>query len=175
VSVPISLTVNGKAIPASKIELLVKQEVAQGKQPDSPQLRDAVKRNLVVREVLIQEADKQGFGTRPEVKAALENAIWDLEAQRDGISLSKLIGGVQESIACGVSLGIQPSIAELLNVIDRELAAGYQRIKLKVKPGWDLEVLKRVRERWYAAGRILDGTQGGRLVGACRDQGGARQ
>lgn len=81
-------------------------------------------------------------------KGALENAIWDLEAQRGGLSISKLIGGVRESIACGVSLGIQSSIPELLQVIERELAAGYQRIKLKVKPGWDLEVLERVRHRW---------------------------
>lgn len=81
-------------------------------------------------------------------KAALENAIWDLEAQRDGISLAKLIGGSQETIPCGVSLGIQPSVAELLSVIERELSAGYQRVKLKVKPGWDLEILKQVRERW---------------------------
>lgn len=67
-------TVNGKAIPASKVELMVKQVVAQGKQTDSPQLREAIKRELIGREVLIQEADKQGFGTRAEVKAALENA-----------------------------------------------------------------------------------------------------
>ena len=84
----------------------------------------------------------------PMARAALENAIWDLEAQREGISLAKLIGGVQESIPCGVSLGIQPGVPELLDVIERELAAGYQRIKLKVKPGWDMEMLKRVRERW---------------------------
>ncbi|MES2015625.1 MAG: peptidyl-prolyl cis-trans isomerase [Pseudomonadota bacterium] len=69
-----SVTVNGKAIPLSKIELAVKQEVAQGKQPDSPQLRAYIKQGLVVREVLLQAADKQGFGTRPEVKATLENA-----------------------------------------------------------------------------------------------------
>ena len=81
-------------------------------------------------------------------KAALENAIWDLEAQREGISLSKLLGGVQETIPCGVSLGIQASIPELLGMIEKELAAGYQRIKLKVKPGWDVEVLERVRHRW---------------------------
>lgn len=67
-------TVNGKAIPASKVELMVKQVVAQGKQTDTPQLREAIKRELIGREVLIQEADKQGFGTRAEVKAALENA-----------------------------------------------------------------------------------------------------
>jgi peptidyl-prolyl cis-trans isomerase C len=67
-------TVNGKAIPASRVDQVVKQVVAQGKQTDSPQLREAIKRDLIGREVLIQEADKQGFGTRPEVKAALENA-----------------------------------------------------------------------------------------------------
>ena len=84
----------------------------------------------------------------PMAKAALENAIWDLEAQREGISLSRLIGGVRESIPCGVSLGIQSSIPELLAIIERELDAGYQRIKLKCKPGWDVEVFERVRNRW---------------------------
>ena len=81
-------------------------------------------------------------------KATLENAIWDLEAQREGVPLSRLLGGVREMIPCGVSLGIQPSIAELMETIERELAAGYQRIKLKCKPGWDMEVFEKVRERW---------------------------
>ena len=81
-------------------------------------------------------------------KAALENAIWDIEAQREDISLSRLLGGVRDAIPCGVSLGIQPSIPELLSTIERELAAGYQRIKLKCKPGWDVQVLERVRDRW---------------------------
>ena len=67
-------TVNGKPIAAAKVEQIVKQVVAQGKQTDSPQLRDAIKKDLVAREVMIQEADKQGFGTRAEVKQALENA-----------------------------------------------------------------------------------------------------
>ena len=84
----------------------------------------------------------------PMAKAALENAIWDLEAQREGISLAQLLGGVRETIACGVSLGIQSSIPELLAIIEKELAAGYQRIKLKCKPGWDVEVFERVRNRW---------------------------
>jgi o-succinylbenzoate synthase len=84
----------------------------------------------------------------PMAKAALENAIWDLEAQREGISISQLIGGVRETIPCGVSLGIQSSIPELLGVIERELASGYQRIKLKCKPGWDSEVFEQVRNRW---------------------------
>jgi O-succinylbenzoate synthase len=81
-------------------------------------------------------------------KAALENAIWDQEAQREGVSLSRLLGGVRESIICGVSIGIQPSIEELLSIIEHELAAGYQRIKLKCKPGWDVDVFERVRSRW---------------------------
>ena len=84
----------------------------------------------------------------PMAKAALENAIWDLEAQREGLPISILLGGVREKIACGVSLGIQKSIPDLLDIIERELAAGYQRIKLKCKPGWDVAVFEKVRNRW---------------------------
>jgi o-succinylbenzoate synthase len=84
----------------------------------------------------------------PMARATLENAIWDLEAQREGVSLSRLLGGVRDTIPCGVSLGIQSSITELLSIIERELATGYQRIKLKCKPGWDVEVFERVRNRW---------------------------
>ncbi len=84
----------------------------------------------------------------PMAKAALENAVWDLEAQREGMSLSSLLGGVRDVIPCGVSLGIQKSIPELMAIIEKELAAGYQRIKLKCKPGWDVEVFERVRSRW---------------------------
>jgi len=83
-------------------------------------------------------------------KATLENAIWDIEAQREGIPLAQLLGGVRDVIPCGVSLGIQSSIPELLSQIEKELAAGYQRIKLKCKPGWDVEVFDRVRNRWPA-------------------------
>ncbi len=81
-------------------------------------------------------------------KATLENAIWDLEAQREGVSLAKLLGGVRDVIPCGVSLGIQSSISELMAIIEKELAAGYLRIKLKCKPGWDVEVFEKVRNRW---------------------------
>jgi o-succinylbenzoate synthase len=81
-------------------------------------------------------------------KATLENAIWDLEAQRQGISLSQLLGGVRETIPCGVSIGIQPSIAELMELVEREVAAGYQRIKLKCKQGWDVNVFELVRKKF---------------------------
>ena len=73
-STGVAATVNGKQIQNAKIDLMVKQVVAQGKQTDSAQLREAIKRELIGREVLLQEADKQGFGTRAEVRAALENA-----------------------------------------------------------------------------------------------------
>jgi peptidyl-prolyl cis-trans isomerase C len=66
-------TVNGKAIPASRLDTVVKQVTAQGKQPDSPQLREAIKKDLIAREVMVQEADKQGYSNKPDVKQALEN------------------------------------------------------------------------------------------------------
>jgi O-succinylbenzoate synthase len=81
-------------------------------------------------------------------KAALENAAWDAEAQEKGIPLWKLLNGMQREIACGVSIGIQDSHDQLLQKIETELAAGYQRIKLKVKHGWDVDVLDKVRARW---------------------------
>ncbi|WP_312517458.1 peptidyl-prolyl cis-trans isomerase [Massilia sp.] len=67
-------TVNGKAIPQAKVDQLVKQVVAQGRATDSPQLREMIKKDLIGREVLIQEADKQNIGNRAEVKAAIDNA-----------------------------------------------------------------------------------------------------
>ena len=96
-------------------------------------------------------------------KATLENAIWDIESQREGISLSQLLGGVRETIPCGVSIGIQPSISALLDLIEKELAAGYQRVKLKCKPGWDVEVFERVRNRWPGIALSCDANSAYRL------------
>lgn len=81
-------------------------------------------------------------------KAALENAFWDAEACEKNVPLWKLLGGTRREIACGVSIGIQDSIEQLMEKISTELAAGYQRIKVKVKPGWDVNVLEAIRERW---------------------------
>lgn len=104
------------------------------------------------------EAELESGGSVPDLvkqvrghrmaKAALENAVWDLVAQREKISLAKLLGGTREKIPCGVSIGIQPSIEALLEKITGELEAGYRRIKLKCKPGWDTDVFEAVRERW---------------------------
>src|SRR5579883_2044067 len=81
-------------------------------------------------------------------KAALENAVWDLEAQMRGVPLAELLGGTREVIPCGVSIGIQPTMEKQLAEVEKELAAGYQRIKLKCKPGWDVEIFEAVRNRW---------------------------
>jgi O-succinylbenzoate synthase len=81
-------------------------------------------------------------------KAALENAVWDAEAREKKQPLWKLLGGTRREIACGVSIGIQDSHEQLLDKIATEVAAGYRRIKLKVKPGWDVNVLEKVRSRW---------------------------
>lgn len=81
-------------------------------------------------------------------KATIETACWDLEAKRAGLPLWKHLGGVKEEIPCGVSIGIQDSPEALLEKIEKELADGYQRIKIKIKPGWDLDIVRRVRERF---------------------------
>lgn len=81
-------------------------------------------------------------------KAALENAVWELDAIRQSIPLAKLLGGTRERIPCGVSIGIQSSLDKQMEKIETEVSAGYQRIKLKCKPGWDETVFERVRQRW---------------------------
>lgn len=81
-------------------------------------------------------------------KAGLENALWDAEAKQKNLPLWKLLGGTRTEIPCGVSIGIQDSVEQLLDKIQTELAAGYRRIKVKVKPGWDVNVLEKIRSRW---------------------------
>lgn len=81
-------------------------------------------------------------------KAAIETACWDLEAKRAGVPLWKHLGGVQAEISCGVSIGIQDSPEVLLEKIEKEVTDSYQRIKIKIKPGWDLDIVRRVRERF---------------------------
>jgi O-succinylbenzoate synthase len=83
-------------------------------------------------------------------KAGVEMAIWDLFARGKGQPLSQVLGGTRSRIASGVSIGIQDSFDQLLEKIDKELSAGYQRIKIKIKPGWDLEAVERVRAKFGA-------------------------
>ena len=78
-------------------------------------------------------------------KAGVEMAAWDLHARLAGQPLSRVLGGTRDRIASGVSIGIQDSYDQLMGKIEKELAAGYQRIKIKIKPGWDVEAVERVR------------------------------
>jgi O-succinylbenzoate synthase len=88
----------------------------------------------------------EGIREHRMARGGVEAAAWDLEARRNGLPLWKQIGGgARREIPCGVSIGIQNSVEELIETIRKELAAGYQRIKVKIKPGWDVEVVRRVR------------------------------
>ena len=78
-------------------------------------------------------------------QAGVETALWDLEASIENQPLWKLLGGTRTSIDCGVSIGIQPTIDALLAKIKTEIDSGYRRIKIKIKPGWDLQVIQEVR------------------------------
>jgi O-succinylbenzoate synthase len=81
-------------------------------------------------------------------KAAIETACWDLEAKIAGMPLWKHLGGTRREISCGVSIGIQDTPEILLEKIRREVDAGYQRIKIKIKPGWDLRIVESVRKEF---------------------------
>ena len=81
-------------------------------------------------------------------KAAIETACWDLEAKRAGVPLWKHLGGTRPEIACGVSIGIQDTPEILIEKIRKEVDAGYQRIKIKIKPAWDLKIIERVRKEF---------------------------
>jgi o-succinylbenzoate synthase len=81
-------------------------------------------------------------------KATIETACWDLEARNAGVPLWRHLGGTRSEIACGVSIGIQDSPEILLQKIRKEVDAGYQRIKIKIKPGWDLRIVERVRQEF---------------------------
>jgi O-succinylbenzoate synthase len=81
-------------------------------------------------------------------KAGLEAALWDLHARREGRSLAAALGGERAAVTVGVSLGIEATIEELLERVGGYLAQGYRRIKIKIKPGWDIEPVRRIRERF---------------------------
>ena len=89
-------------------------------------------------------------------KACLEAAVWDAEAKQKDIPLAKLVGGKREEIASGVSIGIKDSVDELVANVKKELAAGYQRIKIKIKPGKDLEQVQRLRQEFPRIKLMVD-------------------
>ena len=87
------------------------------------------------------------FRGHPMARAGLELAFVDLLARAGGESLSAVLGGVRDRIGAGVSLGIQPTLARLLDRVEEYVGLGYQRIKVKIKPGWDVAVVAEARRR----------------------------
>lgn len=96
-------------------------------------------------------------------KGALEAAVWDLESRSLGVPLYRHIGGVRSEIPCGVSIGIQPDIDTLLAKVRKEIAAGYQRIKIKIKPGWVTEPLRQIRAEFPQVPLMVDANSAFRL------------
>jgi O-succinylbenzoate synthase len=90
-------------------------------------------------------------------RGGVEAAVWDLDARLKGLPLWEHIGGGWfKEIACGVSIGIQNTITDLLKTIEKEVAAGYQRIKIKIKPGWDVDVVREVRKAFPSIRLMAD-------------------
>jgi O-succinylbenzoate synthase len=87
------------------------------------------------------------FRGHPMARAGLELAFVDLIARLHGQPLTRVLGGTRTHVPVGVSLGIEPTLDSLLALIDQHVALGYQRIKLKIKPGWDIEVVRAARQR----------------------------
>jgi O-succinylbenzoate synthase len=96
-------------------------------------------------------------------KGAVESSLWDAEAKQKNLPLWKLLGGVRKEIPCGVSIGIKETLEELVATVERELAAGYQRVKIKIKPGLDAEPVARLRERFPRVRLMVDANSAYRL------------
>jgi O-succinylbenzoate synthase len=116
---------------------------------------EALARFVVPRVVALDTDDPEAISAALEpirghrmAKAAVETAIWDLEARARGVPLWRLLGGVRDTIDCGVSIGLQPTVEWLLEKVERELDAGYRRIKIKIAPGRDVALVAAVRERF---------------------------
>jgi len=101
------------------------------------------RKGIVEPEVFAREAG--AFRGNGMAKAGLELALWDLKAKKAGLPLAKLYGGVREEVAAGVSCGIEDSVPELVARIGSFIEQGYRRIKIKIKPGWDVQAARAVR------------------------------
>ncbi|MFT4230881.1 MAG: o-succinylbenzoate synthase [Microbacterium sp.] len=114
---------------------------------------DVMRRFLVPALAGVADANAVAPALRPVkghrmAKAALEMAVLDAELRAAGRSFARELGGVHETVPCGVSVGIMDSVPQLLDAVGRYLDSGYVRIKLKIEPGWDVDVVRAVRERF---------------------------
>jgi O-succinylbenzoate synthase len=118
-------------------------------------VQDVLRRHLLPRLFACERLPAAGVGEvlRPVLghrmaKAAIEMAVLDAELRARGESFASHLGAVREAVDCGVSVGIQPTVEHLLDVVEGHLVAGYRRVKLKIEPGWDLEPVGAVRRRF---------------------------
>ena len=136
---------------------------------------------LVLRDFIWPALSRKEFGSAGDVweilasirghnmaKGAIEAAIWDAEARQKMMPLWKLLGGTIQEISCGVSIGIQESDDELERVVEKELAAGYQRIKIKIKPGYDVQPVARLRRRFPKVRLMVDANSAYTIADAAR-------
>jgi O-succinylbenzoate synthase len=96
-------------------------------------------------------------------KGSLESAVWDAEARIKNLPLWKLLGGTQQQISSGVSIGVKESLEVLVSAVKTELEAGYQRIKIKIKPGYDLEPVRRLRQEFPGIKLMVDANSAYRM------------
>ncbi|KAB2338060.1 o-succinylbenzoate synthase [Cytobacillus depressus] len=96
-------------------------------------------------------------------KSTIEGAVWDLYTQDQGISLAKALGGEKSKIEVGISIGIQNTVDDLLKLIDEYVTEGYKRMKVKIKPGWDVEVMREVRKHFPNVSLMADANSAYRL------------
>ena len=135
---------------------------------------------LLLKEYIVPRALGQTFESAEEIdpltlhirghkmaRGGLEAAVWDLEAKLLGDPLWQHIGGgARDEIPCGVSIGVQDSVPDLLKKIATELSGGYQRIKMKIKPGWDIDVIREVRREFPSIRLMADANSAYTLVDA---------
>lgn len=96
-------------------------------------------------------------------KSTIEGAIWDIYAQQTNQSLAKALGGNKTQIEVGISIGIQKSIDDLVALVDEYVNEGYKRIKVKIKPGWDIDVMRTLREKFPNVAIMADANSAYRL------------
>src|SRR5207253_10639659 len=93
-------------------------------------------------------------------KHALESAAWSIASEKLGEPLSALLGGTRTSVPVGESFGIEENVADLLNEIEDRLQQGFGRVKVKIEPGWDVDVLRQVVLAFPEAPVMADGNCG---------------
>jgi O-succinylbenzoate synthase len=121
-------------------------------------LKDFLLPPLINQEVTVESylADSAYIRDHQLAKHSVESALWDLEAQIQERPLHQLLGGTRTEIPVGESIGVQPSLESLLHIVEKRLKEGYQRIKIKIKPGWDVEPVKAITDAFPSITLMVD-------------------